>query len=275
MRKAPTRRSRRWAVAASSWAEAAISWVEAEVSSVEAETSSAEAEDSSATAATSTMSVWMRPVPSEICSTAAAISSTRAVTSTTAVSMPAKAARLLGGAGAGLGALDAALDDAHDARGLVADLADQRPRSSPRRSGALGELRTSSATTAKPLPCSPARAASMAALSASRLVCSASAEMVSTIDSISLERAARSRIAAVTSGGGALHAGHRLERLLRGGRAGAGDVASLVGGAGGLAGRSTLWRDAAASSAVSRTGRRCAPGARRRTRRRSPRGRSR
>ncbi|MNF80635.1 hypothetical protein D3C84_628820 [compost metagenome] len=34
-------------------------------------------------------------------------------------------------------------------------------------------LRTSSATTAKPRPCSPARAASMAALSARRLVCSA------------------------------------------------------------------------------------------------------
>ncbi|MNJ64099.1 hypothetical protein D3C77_600390 [compost metagenome] len=33
-------------------------------------------------------------------------------------------------------------------------------------------VRTSSATTAKPRPCSPARAASMAALSASRLVCS-------------------------------------------------------------------------------------------------------
>ncbi|CSI61958.1 Uncharacterised protein [Vibrio cholerae] len=37
--------------------------------------------------------------------------------------------------------------------------------------------RTSSATTAKPLPCSPARAASIAALSASRLVCSAIAPM--------------------------------------------------------------------------------------------------
>ena len=76
----------------------------------------------------------------------------------------------------------------------------------------------------------------MAAFRASRLVCSASAEIVSTIDSISLERAARSRIAAVTSCGGALDAGHRLERLLGGAGAGAGDVAGLVGGAGGLVG---------------------------------------
>ena len=38
--------------------------------------------------------------------------------------------------------------------------------------GAIGQVRTSSATTAKPRPISPARAASMAALSASRLVCS-------------------------------------------------------------------------------------------------------
>ena len=42
-------------------------------------------------------------------------------------------------------------------------------------------LRTSSATTAKPLPCSPARAASMAALSARRFVCSAMSSIVSTI----------------------------------------------------------------------------------------------
>ncbi|MNI45412.1 hypothetical protein D3C73_998360 [compost metagenome] len=38
-------------------------------------------------------------------------------------------------------------------------------------------LRTSSATTAKPRPCSPARAASMAAFKASRLVCSAMPRM--------------------------------------------------------------------------------------------------
>ena len=45
-------------------------------------------------------------------------------------------------------------------------------------------LRTSSATTAKPLPCSPARAASMAALSASRLVCWEMPVMVATMPPI-------------------------------------------------------------------------------------------
>jgi hypothetical protein len=44
--------------------------------------------------------------------------------------------------------------------------------------------RTSSATTAKPRPCSPARAASMAALSASRLVCPAMSLMVLMIEPI-------------------------------------------------------------------------------------------
>src|SRR5438270_54736 len=42
-------------------------------------------------------------------------------------------------------------------------------------------LRTSSATTANPRPCSPARAASMAAFRASRLVCSARSSITSMI----------------------------------------------------------------------------------------------
>ncbi|MDK2799679.1 MAG: hypothetical protein PWQ70_1298 [Clostridiales bacterium] len=44
---------------------------------------------------------------------------------------------------------------------------------------------TSSATTANPLPCSPALAASMAAFSARRLVCSDMADMISVIPPIS------------------------------------------------------------------------------------------
>ena len=46
-------------------------------------------------------------------------------------------------------------------------------------------LLTSSATTAKPIPCSPALAASMAALRANRLVCSAISSITSTIFPIS------------------------------------------------------------------------------------------
>ncbi|MNX26236.1 hypothetical protein D3C86_563010 [compost metagenome] len=60
-------------------------------------------------------------------------------------------------------------------------------------------LRTSSATTAKPRPCSPARAASMAAFSARRLVCSAMSSMTSTISPISAERWPRPSITVTTS----------------------------------------------------------------------------
>ena len=49
-------------------------------------------------------------------------------------------------------------------------------------------LRTSSATTANPRPCSPARAASMAAFRASRFVCSAKSSMTSIILSTSSAR---------------------------------------------------------------------------------------
>ena len=53
--------------------------------------------------------------------------------------------------------------------------------------------RTSSATTAKPRPCSPARAASIAAFRASRFVCSAMAEMTSRmVDTSPVSRTSRS-----------------------------------------------------------------------------------
>jgi hypothetical protein len=52
-------------------------------------------------------------------------------------------------------------------------------------------LRTSSATTAKPRPCSPARAASMAALRASRLVCPAISLITLAIDETCRARSSR------------------------------------------------------------------------------------
>ena len=66
-------------------------------------------------------------------------------------------------------------------------------------------LRTSSATTAKPRPCSPARAASMAALSARRLVCSARSSITSMIFPMS---SARRPSTSMISGG-------RLDRVAR------------------------------------------------------------
>ena len=59
--------------------------------------------------------------------------------------------------------------------------------------------RTSSATTANPRPWSPARAASMAALSASRFVCSAIPVIVSTMPPMRSLRSPSSRIVSVAS----------------------------------------------------------------------------
>ena len=59
--------------------------------------------------------------------------------------------------------------------------------------------RTSSATTAKPRPCSPARAASMAAFSASRLVWSAMSSMVATIAPICSDLSPSDEIASAFS----------------------------------------------------------------------------
>ena len=86
-------------------------------------------------------------------------------------------------------------------------------------------LRTSVATTAKPRPASPARAASIAALSASRLVCSAIVvdQLEDLADLLAAlaqrQRALRDRLDLL------LHVAHRVAGLLRG----AGDRAGVVG----------------------------------------------
>src|SRR5256886_12604515 len=69
-----------------------------------------------------------------------------------------------------------------------------RVTSSAARADSSANWRTSSATTAKPRPCSPARAASMAALSASRLVCEEMRLIRSTKSSIAAESCASSPI---------------------------------------------------------------------------------
>ena len=55
----------------------------------------------------------------------------------------------------------------------------------------LDKVRTSVATTAKPLPCSPARAASIAAFKASKLVCSEISRIEDTIEDASLTESSK------------------------------------------------------------------------------------
>ena len=95
---------------------------------------------------------------------------------------------------------------------------------------------TSSATTANPRPCSPARAASIAALSASRLVWAAIRVIVSTIAPICLGLGGQ--LAHRVAGGlaGLADRAHRVGRLRGGADAFLGDLAGFVGDLGGLAG---------------------------------------
>ena len=104
-------------------------------------------------------------------------------------------------------------------------------------------LRTSSATTAKPRPCSPARAASMAALSASRFVCPAMPVIVSTMPPICSDLSPRSRMAWVIELRLLADRGHRLRGLGHLVDARAGELAGAAGDVGGLAdGRGRLLR---------------------------------
>ena len=104
-------------------------------------------------------------------------------------------ARAVDARGARLGALGAGLDHRRGRGGHVLHLADQRRRSCRRRS------RTPRRACGPPRPrprsrgrCSPARAASIAALSASRFVCSAIAVIVAAMPPMSSDFALRPRI---------------------------------------------------------------------------------
>src|SRR3954470_14703436 len=177
-----TRRSSSSAVRASSWADAAICCVEALVCCVEAETCCEDADDCSATAATSVMSDWTCCEADEICWIAAAIWSTRLFMSRTDSPRATNDSRACSTVATPSSVRRAPSSTTSTALAVSAWISPMSPAidaAAPRDSSA--SLRTSSATTAKPRPCSPARAASMAAFSASRFVCSAMPVIVSTM----------------------------------------------------------------------------------------------
>ena len=97
-------------------------------------------------------------------------------------------------------------------------------------------LRTSSATTAKPLPCSPARAASMAALSASRLVCSEMPVIVATMPPMRSDFSERRSMPVPTRPAASASDADRLRGLVGGVGALAGDALGELGGLGAAAG---------------------------------------
>ena len=225
------------ALLASSWADAAICSVEALVSSVDAETCSVVAEDCSATEATSPMFSCMLAAEAVICWAAAAICSTRAAMSSTEAPICRNASRVCSTTLAPSLVLRAPSSTTLTAFVVSSWIAPISPEISCAACwDSSASFLTSSATTAKPRPCSPARAASIAAFSASRLVCSAMPVIVATIAPICSDLAASSRIAVAHALAGVSDRAHRLVGLLCRGNALLGDLAGPCGDFGGLLG---------------------------------------